>query len=389
MAGLTLDYVYRYAYPSAVVVRPMGAELQLATFGGAVERPCFFQGTLARPKRTSDLLRGVMEIVQSRFHLPAAMLARVLAQADPVVTCGEERLRFEGFSGCCSAYARADLLPDAVHGQWVARGTTNVDFNRPMQAALARIRDSDKVSLSVGSDEVRLDREAETIVEKKVALPLRWLKGFVEVQAYQSRMAPALEVSGIEAHRFLRSLPRAKTRHESWVAPIGRGLRLSHVRTAGGVAVAGLERLRVLEPLSRYADRLRVYGAEDEGASGWELVFGDSRFHLLLSPDVWRGFSGEGQALTSLAGDAWRSLASKIHARLRWDSAIDIEKLSRATTATSQTIRAARMRAGIARAGRVRPGNGLLLPPRVAFRCFGSGEAPTAAAGRTEAGCRR
>ena len=27
----------------------------------------------------------------------------------------------------------------------------------------------------------------------------------------------------------------------------------------------------------------------------------DSRFHLVLSPEVWRGFSGEGQALNLLA----------------------------------------------------------------------------------------
>jgi hypothetical protein len=340
MAGPSVAYTYRYNYPSAIIALPVGPELRLATFGGREEHPAFFRGKCVRPKRAADLLRGVMDVVQSRFHVPAAMLGRILAQADPVVTSGEERLRFEGFSGCCSAYARADLLPDAIRGEWLAHGTTNVDFSPPMQAALAQIRESDSVSLSVGSQELRLDREAGTVVEKKVALPLRWLKGFVEVQAYQSRMAPVLDVSGFEAHRFLRSLPRAKARHDSWVAPMGGGLRLSQVRTAGGVAIAGLERLRVLEPLSRSADRLRVY-AEEGGASGWELVFGDSRFHLLLSPDVWRGFSGEGQALSSLASDAWRSLVPAIHARLRWDSAIDIEKLSRATKATSEAVRAA------------------------------------------------
>ncbi len=282
-----------------------------------------------------------MEVVQSRFHIPAAMLARILAQADPVVTCGDDRLRFEGFSACCSTYARVDFLPDAVRGQWLARGTTNVDFNPPMQAALARLRGSDKVSLSVGSDEVRLEGEAETIVEKKVALPLRWLKGFVEVQAYQSRMAPVLEVSGIEAHRFLRSLPRAKTRHASWVMSISRGLRLSHVRCAGGVAVSGLERLRILEPLARFANHLRIYAAEEEVASGWELVFGDSRFHLLLSPDVWRGFSGEGQALTSLASEKWKTLVPRISYPPALGFGDRHRKASRGTKATSEAVRAA------------------------------------------------
>ena len=208
---------------------------------------------------------------------------------------------------------------------------------------LARLRGSDKVSLSVGSDEVRLEGEAETIVEKKVALPLRWLKGFVEVQAYQSRMVAVLEVSGIEAHRFLRSLPRAKTRHASWVMSISRGLRLSHVRCAGGVAVSGLERLRILEPLARFANHLRIYAAEEEGASGWELVFGDSRFHLLLSPDVWRGFSGEGQALTSLASEKWKTLVPRIHTLLRWVFGDIISNSSPAVTKATSEARAGRI----------------------------------------------
>ena len=50
-------------------------------------------------------------------------------------------LRFEAFSACCSTYGRVDLLPRAVEGEWLGRGTTNVDFNAPMRAALAKIQD--------------------------------------------------------------------------------------------------------------------------------------------------------------------------------------------------------------------------------------------------------
>ena len=45
---------------------------------------------------------------------------------------------------------------------------------------------------------------------------------------------------------------------------------------------------------------MRVY-RHDDGASGWELVFDDARFHMVLSPSPSRGFSGEGQALLALA----------------------------------------------------------------------------------------
>ena len=156
MSGPALDYAYRYASPSAAVLTPGGLGLRLATCGGEQEHPHFFRGRLTAPRRTADLLRGVVEVVQSRFFTPPAMLARILALADPVVTSGGEMLRFEAFSACCSTYGRVDLLPQAVDGEWLGRGTTNVDFNAPMRAALAKIRDSDSVTLSVGSDAVEL-----------------------------------------------------------------------------------------------------------------------------------------------------------------------------------------------------------------------------------------
>ncbi|MBS0266349.1 MAG: SWIM zinc finger family protein, partial [Planctomycetes bacterium] len=192
-------YDYRYAFPSGLQAESAGPRLRLATSGGAEENPVFFQGRLLHPRRTADLLRALMVVVHARYSIPPNMLARILALADPVVTSSEHRLRFEGFSGCCSTYARVDLLPEAVDGQTLGRGTTNVDFNPPMLAALAQVRESDRVELEVGSQHVQLSRGSQSVVEKKVSLPLRWLRGFVEVQSYQSRMKPVLEVSGLEA----------------------------------------------------------------------------------------------------------------------------------------------------------------------------------------------
>ncbi len=83
MAGPSLEYSYRYKYSSDMVMLSHGPKLRLATFGGREDHPLFFRGELVRPKRTADLLRAVVDVVQSRFHVPAAMLARILAQADP------------------------------------------------------------------------------------------------------------------------------------------------------------------------------------------------------------------------------------------------------------------------------------------------------------------
>jgi hypothetical protein len=126
MSGPALDYVYRYPQPSQLA----DAGLLLATCGapGAeAPPPFFFRGTLAQPRVIADLLLALSRVVGSRFHIPPAMLARILREADPVVTVSEDRLRFEGFSACCSTYARADLLPEALDGTMLAHGTTNVD----------------------------------------------------------------------------------------------------------------------------------------------------------------------------------------------------------------------------------------------------------------------
>jgi hypothetical protein len=109
----------------------------------------------------------------------------------------------------------------------------------------------------------------------------------------------------------------------AWVVPAGKGLRLSQTASRGAVRVGGVERLRVLEELARHARALRLYAAEGEEASAWELDAGSARFHLVLSPQVWRGFSGEGQVLAELAVAASPGLLAQVRAALHWQSRLD------------------------------------------------------------------
>jgi hypothetical protein len=323
MSGPAISHSYRYAFESKAVPTPNGLDLRLATSGSAGENSDYFRGKFLRPLRAADLLRGLVQVVQSRFYVPPAAVARILKLADPVVTCGDDVIRFEAFSSCCSTYARLDLLPSAVDGERSGRGTTNVDFNAPMRAALAQVRESDDLGLAVGAQSVELSRGAESVVERRVAVPLRWLRGFVEVQTYQSRMSLRLEISGLEAQRFLRSLPRGAGPLSAWVVQAGRGLRLSQTPAAGAVRLGGVGPLRVLEGLARHARSLRVYTDTFSGASAWELVLDEARFHLVVSPDVSRGFSGEGQVLGSLAGERWADAIPRVRASLRWETHVD------------------------------------------------------------------
>ncbi len=344
MAGPALAYDYRYQHPSLLEGRPgsAGANLRLATCSARGEpHPHFFEGRLVRPGRAAELLRSLVEVVQSRFHIPSAMLARIVALADPIVTGSGEVLRFEGFSACCSTYGRVDLLAEAIDGTWHGRGTTNVDFNAPMRAALARVRDSDQVGLAVGSDLVSLSRGQESVVERKVALPVRWLKGLVEVQAYQARMVRKLEVSGFEAARFLRSLPKGAATTRAIVVPSGRGLRLSQVPSRDGIHVGGVQRLHILDELARHAKMLRVYADVQNEASAWEFVLDEARFTLVLSPEVSRGFSGEGQVLANLAGRQWEAVLPRVQASLQWDTQIEPDAIAATCAADRTTINAA------------------------------------------------
>ena len=341
MTALAINHQYRYHRSSELAAEADGSHLRLATCGGIDEAPQFFRGKLLHPRRTADLLRGLVAIVQSRFYVPPAMRARILALADPVVTSSESVLRFEAFSACCSTYARVDLLEPSFDGERLGRGTTNVDFNAPLRAALARIRDADSVAFAVGVDAFELSRGCESVVERKVRLPVRWLKEFVEVQAYQARTSRRWEISGLEAQRLLRSLPRSTGTVAGWVVPAGRGLRLSQTAGKDGLRLDGVQRLRVLEPLARHAKTLRVYQDQSTDASAWELVLGEARFHLVLSPQVSRGFSGEGQVLAELAASQWQDILPRVRASLQWENTIDSERLAAKFALPRESVAAA------------------------------------------------
>jgi hypothetical protein len=224
----------------------------------------------------------------------------------------------------------------------VGQGSTNVDFNTDFRTALAQIRDGERVGLAVGADEVTLLRGAGQIVERKVKLPLRWLKGFVEVQAYQSRMECRAELGRIETLRFLHSLPRStRAGTTCWIVPGGSGLRVSQRENPDGIQVAGIERLRLLEELAPLADGLRVHADPRGDASEWQLRFGPLSFHLTLSAEVWRGFSGEGQVLSDLAAKEQNRMIELVRGSLKWQAELRPEEFATNWDTTPDSVRRA------------------------------------------------
>jgi SWIM zinc finger len=322
-------HTYRYAEPSTIDLSG-GAHVKLATSSpGNTPNPHFFDCTLHQPQLAAQLLSAVHLLVGSRFFTPANSVGLAIALADPVVTSGGGILRLEGFSACCSTYIRVDMEPQAYAGDVVGKGTTNIDFNAPMRAALAKVRDADGMALSVGSAEFALRTAGAKVVEKKVELPLRWLRSMVAVQAYQAAMHKVIEVGSIAALRFLRSLPKTSTsKTPLWVVAGPQGLRTTTQIDGAGVRFTDCTRLRVLESLLPKAKTLTLYADAHQQASAWCLDFGHMRLTLVLSAEVWRGFSGEGQALQALVLSDESYPVSTVRAQLNWQDALRSDTLA-------------------------------------------------------------
>src|SRR5690348_13378759 len=92
--------VYHYANPS-LLTRDIDASNQLFLSKDREvqekDAPCFFWGRLKDPYMTSRCLIALSNVVQSSFNLSPFQMALI---KDPIVTAGNEKIRFEGFSQC-------------------------------------------------------------------------------------------------------------------------------------------------------------------------------------------------------------------------------------------------------------------------------------------------
>ncbi len=342
------DAQIAYSYSRASELDLAAGLLGLSTSGGLtssglVARPHFFSGLLTRAAPAAAALIGLADVAKTRYYDARA----VTFMRDPVVTCNGDRLRFESFSACGGVYARLDVLQEALDGDVVELGTTNVDVNVPLRKALARVGGNDPLHLAVGDDEVVATTLDGAVVEKKVPLPERWLRGFAEVQVIASRFDLRASLGRAEAVKFVRDLPKKGV---LWAVPAGRSLRLTARPAPGAVCLAGPERLAVLAPLLRFATGLRAYGPVVEGAlpmaSAWELELPGMRFTLTLSPELRRGFSGEGAVLDDLTGDTVGDDADLVGALLRFEPRLDADLLAEQSGLTRARVGAALTRLG-------------------------------------------
>jgi hypothetical protein len=334
-----VDVAYRYQ--SASTLRE--GQLTLATSGGVTEagpaqHPCFFRGFLSDPGPAAQALLVTAAVARATYALARPV------NLDPVVTSNTDRLRFESFSGCCGVHARTDILPAGLGNEPATSGTTNVDFNPDMRAALAgAVATASPLLLRVGQDEVTVTTDTMHVTERKVKLPPRWLKGFGEVQALNSTMRQVAELDRVQAARFLSALPRT-ARRPLWVTQANQALTMAAAPSRGAACIADPQRLMELRPLLRFTRALRVYAPDADKTSlplpsAWELDLGTVRFTLTLSPDVFRGFSGEGALLESLAADAASADEDLIGVLLAWEPVVNARSLVAGSGLSAERVR--------------------------------------------------
>lgn len=258
-----------------------------------------FRGQVRQPLLFRDLLLWLSEIVNSRFYRPD--LWRYL---DPVVTAESTQLRLECFSSCASVYGRVDLQSAFFDGYaLLQRGSTNVNFQPAFVQGLSRLRPGQRTLLEVGQDFVQVQSPVASLLEQKVKLPERWVKGFLQSQALFRQARLWGQLPALSARQFLLQLKATDTSSRFLRQ---RGAQLDNLAQmpmgSESLPVEGLHRLSLLRKLVPHLQSLAIYQlpqAEGPGPTLWVAELPQARVTLALSSSVKAGFSGEGEALRS------------------------------------------------------------------------------------------
>jgi hypothetical protein len=269
MIGVTFDY----ASPSALVSE---RDRALLGFAADARRPVRFHGRIREQlPLVRFALRALGEAIWSRDEWAGDW--NVL---DPVITVHPDRVFFEAFSGDQSAYVALLLDRSLFETEGEVRtGTTNVDFTAWLWGALGELRSSRDTWLRIDPGGFAVEtKQAGGRFEPKVDVPEEWVRGFLQIQSAMAMPGTRVSVRPVDllsAIRFLRYTkarvsPRALRYEffpgqdarivlEPWEHPVPlRGAAHGYTEPRV-VRTWGRRRLKLIEPLLPFADRVDVY----------------------------------------------------------------------------------------------------------------------------------
>ncbi|MBM7367461.1 SWIM zinc finger family protein [Gordonia hydrophobica] len=302
---------------------------------GVTASPSFFHGFAVHPATLAQGLLVLADVTATRYfqYTPTSL-------RDPVLSAQGDRLRAECFSACNGVYARLDLLGSGLDGGDIGFGTTNVDINPAMRSALTKIRRTELLHMNVGDDGLTVSTLDRTESEHPVQMPDRWVRALGNVAHMHRPATAAFTLDRRQTRAFLGTLPHATSAGRTgWLVPDRTGARLSSRPTAGGVYVDGLQRLSALKRLLIHANGLTAYAlGSGEAPSVFEVDLPGARLTLGLTEQAWRGFSGEGSLLGSLARPEVLDDADLVCALLSFEPRIDIPRLAADSGLTARRV---------------------------------------------------
>ena len=140
-----------------------------------------------------------------------------------------------------------------------------------MVSHLARLGSLSDAHLRVTREAVELQTEQGKSIEKKVELPERWIRGFGEVQVYQARLVPICTISPMTMSKLFQTMKATGfgVQHFEMHGPI---LKPVFKPSPHSIPIAGLERLKLIQPLLSVTDNVHAWrDSEESDVSAWQL----------------------------------------------------------------------------------------------------------------------
>lgn len=276
---------------------------------------------------------------------------------DPLFTVHPDQCALEVFSQDESAYGALSLSNAMFDAREALHGSSFVDLSPALTESLERMRTFGAVTLSAAA---RAPASEEGAVVKKIEVPHRWLRGFLQVQSAATLPAAVCELAPIDLYNVLFALRarKAKTSPRALRFELVPGAppRLvvepweivleGHAGAYKGSAprvirTYGRQRLMSLARLLPHARSVRVHLLGAGLPMFWVVDMGHATFTLGLTGWTESGWSSAAAFDALTPSEEAHTLADRVHGRLVAAGPSSLESLRQSAGASSADLRAA------------------------------------------------
>ena len=164
--------------------------------------------------RQAERLRDYYQARRKYFDFLYEVDRAAWVVLDPVITVAPDQVFFEAFSLDESSYGRLavhqELFDDVQEFEY---GTTNIDFSDALYNELKRMRTYRPTDFQIDPSGFEMATQGRAIYkEKKIDVPVSWIRGFLQVQSAMSLPTYSFDVKPIDLYNVCLFLRRHKER---------------------------------------------------------------------------------------------------------------------------------------------------------------------------------